>query len=139
MLNPSVVWSSGLLEGESMGRKQFTLALLFFIFSLNTSLSSASEKDLKYDLLFPLYVKACALTPEQMKGRSPSNPWGHSVLYIKGMCRDRSVNFPKVIRCDSSHDLKDPNSGTLVSASRTLHNSNWVAIERWDVAFEGKL
>jgi hypothetical protein len=101
-----------------------------------------SNQRLTYDQLFPLSIKSCAVSPYRdinHKYVNGLNFWGHSVLFLKGVCRDRSSPLPKVQLCDKPIDLNDPNSGSLISVVRSFSNTAWVAIEGGRFAFHGDL
>ncbi len=113
----------------------------YFFLSINSLLiliisSTAQAKGtlhLQYDKLYPLYAQACALTKMTPSGTI----FGHAVLYLKGMCRDETADSPRVKICDSEIDLKDPNSGTMITNLRKIKNAAWVAVQGADFAFDG--
>jgi hypothetical protein len=108
---------------------------IVFIFSF---LFADSANAIEYDDLFPLYVDACALTQIKQMDQHSGNPWGHSILYVKGLCKDNSIAYPTVKVCDPDVDLRDPRSGTMLSAVRAFDNTNWIATPG-KLAFDGGL
>src|SRR4051812_14364761 len=115
------------------------MAPLLLMILLSVGIAEEAAAEVKYDDLFPLYVQSCALTRIQEKKVKAGAPWGHAVVYVKGMCRDKSAPYPRVEVCGDEYDLTNPNSGTLVSVEPGFKNTNWVAIEGGNFAFHGDL
>lgn len=111
--------------------KSYSALLVLFI-----SLFSNSASAIEYDEIFPLYVDACALTQIKKQDQHDGNPWGHSILYVKGLCKDNSLPYPTVKVCDEDVDLSRPQSGTMLSSVRAINNTNWVATPGY-LAFDG--
>jgi hypothetical protein len=66
---------------------------------------------------------------------------GHMVLYLKGVCRDTSVGYPRVRVCEAgpTGNITDPDGGTLISVDKQFRNVNWVAVEGKTLAIRGGL
>lgn len=113
--------------------------LIFIVAFSRLEAFAESHSKVQYDQIFPLYVQSCALTRIKKIGRGPGAPWGHAVVYVKGMCRDQDAAYPRVKVCGDEVDLRDSNSGTLISVEPAFKNTNWVAIEGEKLAFNGDL
>ncbi|MEO5970113.1 MAG: hypothetical protein ABIQ95_09310 [Bdellovibrionia bacterium] len=124
------------MQPASMKRHKILLILI----ALTTAFSAGDiHAEVQYDKIFPLYVESCSLTRIRRSANSAGAPWGHSGVYVKGMCRDKSVPYPRVRVCADEVDLTDFNSGTFISVEPAFKNTNWVAIEGGNFAFHGDL
>jgi len=110
----------------------------------DTALLEATEMtaphEPSYDRLFPRYAEICAVT--QIKGvdGDAGGSGGHAVMYLKGVCRDKSAAYPRIKMCDpGTFDLNDPNAGTTVSVNKMFRNINWVATEGRKTMLKGDL
>jgi hypothetical protein len=94
-----------------------------------------SESQLKlYQSIFPLYVEACGhsqirMLPPGFSEVVKGNEWGHSTVYVKGLCRDMSQGYPLVQPCD---EISDPatvgEGGVGISTDYDYQNVNWIAV-----------
>jgi hypothetical protein len=117
-----------------------SLKILLLSITLTTAFSACDAyAEVQYDKIFPLYVQSCSLTRIRKVNRAAGAPWGHAGVYVKGMCRDKSVPYPRVRVCADEVDLADFNSGTFISVEPAFRNTNWVAIEGGNFAFHGDL
>ena len=92
-----------------------------------------------FDKVFPLYTMECSLTQWAPKEGAPGGAGGHVLIYIKGACRDQSVNYPKLKMCDEGIDLSDPNSGVTLSADKILENTEYFPTDGQQFLFQGDL
>jgi hypothetical protein len=92
-----------------------------------------------FDKVFPLYTMECSLTQWAPKEGAPGGSAGHVLVYIKGVCRDQSVDYPKLKMCDDSVDLSDPNSGVTLSADKILENTEYFPTDGQQFLFQGDL
>lgn len=93
-----------------------------------------------YDQIFPYWGEICGLTKIKPTEGSAGGPGGHAVKYLKGVCRDRSVSYPRLKLCEEgSIDLSDPNAGVGVSLHSMLKNVKWVAVDGRDFFLYGDL
>jgi hypothetical protein len=93
-----------------------------------------------YSALFPYYAEACAVSEIRKKPGFGAEiiaggPGGHAVLYLNGVCRDRSAGYPTIALCDPGA----PGQGVGISANAHYRNANWVATEGRDFFFDGDL
>ena len=125
------------------------VALLYWIWLLGLP---AAYADSIYEELFPRYVMTCSSSQENQ-----GNTWGHSIIYLKGVCRERVPPaealpgaYPpapwKLRLCseqDQSEDIPLPlekaQLGVVLSANRAISNSHWVAIPGKNLALSGGL
>jgi hypothetical protein len=94
---------------------------------------SAKKLEL-YESLFPLFIESCGHSQIRMLAPGFSeivkgNPFGHSTIYVKGLCRDLSEGYPLVKPCD---ELKDPRArgegGVGISGDYDYQNVSWTAV-----------
>jgi hypothetical protein len=87
-----------------------------------------------YQSLFPLFIESCGhsqirMLPPGFSEIVKGNPFGHSTIYVKGLCRDMSEGYPLVKPCD---ELKDPRSGgdggVGISGDYDYQNVSWTAV-----------
>lgn len=96
--------------------------------------------DAAYDKLFPYYVELCTISRFSRKDGRRGNPFGHTLMYIKGACKDENAPFPQLRRCQRvATSLDDPEHGVGVSVGRWLRNVNWIAIPGYELVFTGNL
>jgi hypothetical protein len=80
-----------------------------------------------YQELFPYYAQLCAVA-------------GHSVLYLKGVCREEGAPVPTLRMCpEVVNDVHDPRHGVGVSVNAAFKNVNWVTYPGRDLFFNGNL
>ncbi len=107
-----------------------------------------------FEEIFPYYAEVCGLSKTYM-----GNSWGHSVIYLKGACRERTPKsvldsqFGKVSpwqlklcdEADSSNRSSgggassNEDQGILLSANIHVANSHWIAIPGRSLAMNGGL
>ena len=88
---------------------------------------SALTPDARYDALFPYYIELCAVSQIRSNFAAHGGTPGHAAMYVKGVCRDPSTEFPTLRVCPDDVDLTDPESGFGVSVNKMLRNVNWIA------------
>lgn len=87
-------------------------------------------KLVKYDKLYPYYIKYCATTkihPKKDKGLSGTKA-GHAIFYLKGVCKDTLKKPSGLTVCDKKANYHDPNTGVGISIDKGLKNSNFFVI-----------
>jgi len=92
-----------------------------------------------FDKVFPYYSMECSLTQFDPAQGAPGGFGGHVLIYLKGVCRDQSVPYPKIKMCDEGTDLSDPNSGVTLSADKILENTEYFATDGQQFLFHGDL
>lgn len=95
--------------------------LLFFAF-----ISSAYAST--YEEVFPQYYEYCAGTrlkyqKEHFDG-SEGGIGGHAFVYLHGICKDYSKNYPQIKICDK----EDDHQGVGISLDSDYSNVTWVAV-----------
>lgn len=93
-----------------------------------------------YEQLFPHYAELCTISQMRRLDGRQGNPFGHTLMYLKGACKDEAAPFPLLRRCrGTATTLDDPEHGAAVSVGRWLRNVNWVAVPGYELVFTGKL
>ena len=93
-----------------------------------------------YDALYPLYVVECAGTQVKKKNGTPGGPFGHVLVYLKDVCRDTTVDYPKVRKCaPGEKDLSTPNGGMALSLDQKYINTRFIATDGLDLVLNGNL
>jgi hypothetical protein len=117
-----------------------SISLMVFCAAQLALADDGKSLDQNYDKVFPYYTIECAVTQLHKKGEAPGGIGGHALLYMKGVCRDTSVDYPKVKMCDpGSVDLTNKNSGVAASVDKIFMNTRYVAIDGKDFMFHGNL
>lgn len=104
--------------------------LLFALISLPVFSASYSE-------VYPEYFEYCAST--QLKYQKAyfegavGGPGGHGFLYINGLCKDYSKDYPQVKPCDE----KDNHKGVGISLDSDFTNVMWVAVPGRELILNG--
>lgn len=92
-----------------------------------------------YGRLFPYYAELCAVSQIKKKPEFPpkirGGPGGHAVMYLNGVCRDRSAGYPTLTMCDSP----GPTDGVGLSINAHYVNAVWTATDGRDFFFDGDL
>jgi hypothetical protein len=84
--------------------------------------------DRSYEEAFPTYAQLCAVSRFDRIGVERGGSAGHSVLYLKGVCRDETAPFPTLRMCpEPVNNPRDPRHGVGVSVNAAFKNVNWVA------------
>ena len=101
----------------------------------------AARDDARYQRLFPYYAEISALTELRKKPGFGvplhSGMGGHCLLYLNGVTRDRTQNYPVLKLCDPG---ESPSThGVSVSVNAHYKNANWVAAEGRDFVWRGAL
>lgn len=95
---------------------------LSLLVSVGTTLASS------YDDVFGEYYEYCTGTRLKYQpayyGGATGGIGGHGFMYIHGLCKDYSKNFPQVKVCDENDDHK----GVGVSLDSDYLNVQWVAV-----------
>ena len=101
------------------------------------SLAQVEAKMASYDSVIPYYTMQCSFSKYRMEDGDSSGFLGHTVIYIKGACRDKSVPYPKLKMCDPGTDLTNPASGVGLSVEKLVSNSQYVAVDGLDFLMNG--
>jgi hypothetical protein len=89
---------------------------------------------------FPIYAELCSVTKlKPLHDKGEGGFAGHTVLYIKGVCRDKTADFPRVKLCPADTDLNNPESGTGISVDGNFDNIVWMAVDGREDFFSGGL
>lgn len=97
--------------------------LSILLFCLSTSAIAST-----YEEVFPHYYEYCAGTmlryqKEYFDG-AEGGPGGHAFVYLHGICKDSSKNYPQVKVCDKNDD----HQGVGISLDSDYKNVAWVAV-----------
>jgi len=99
-----------------------------------------SAKTHPYDQLYPLYAVECSGTKYDKIGEAPGGSFGHSLVFLKDVCRDTSVNYPKIRRCaPGEKDLSTPLGGTTLSLDKNFINTRYIATDGFEMMMNGNL
>lgn len=111
------------------------LFIIFFVFSLN-----CFSKEEAYDELHPYYLEVCAVSSAKMKHwEEYRTPPGHSVMYIKGACRDESKELPWLKMCDPQKVSLSSEEGAGISVNWKYKNVVWNAYPGKSLFYKGEL
>ena len=96
-----------------------------------------------YTSIYPWYAEFCAVSEISKKpgfGAEivPGGPGGHSVLYLNGVCRDKSAGYPVVMLCGTGGPPGD-GEGVGLSVNEHYSNANWIATDGRDFLMHGDL
>jgi hypothetical protein len=92
-----------------------------------------------YDKIFPLYAIECASSKYDAKGQAAGGPYGHTFMYLKGACRDKSVDHPQIKVCDPGTDLSNPESGVGLALDKSFENTRYIATDGFNFLINGDL
>lgn len=91
-----------------------------------------------YDDHFPNYFEYCTGTQVKYQpayfGGGEGGPGGHGFMYIHGLCKDYSKNYPQVVPCSSNANHK----GVGVSLDSDYSNVAWIAVPGRDLTMFGE-
>jgi hypothetical protein len=104
-----------------------------------TSTAKASGLPISYDSLYPLYAIECSGTGAQkLSDPKKALDVGHALIYLKGVCRDETVNYPKIRKCyPGEKDLNSPDAGTTLSLDDNFVNTRYIAIDGFSMTMNG--
>ncbi len=95
-------------------------------------------EEAEYTRIFPYYAEACAVSQIKKKpgfgAEIRGGPGGHAVMYLNGVCLDRTGGSTKVALCEG---VPGPGDGVGLSVNAHYKNANWVAIEGRDFFMRG--
>jgi hypothetical protein len=90
-----------------------------------------------YDKMFPFYTTQCAVNQMVKKnGEPPGGEYGHSLLYIKGACRDTSASYPKLKMCEPGDGQP---TGAIVSLDSIYLNTKFIVMDGKELMFNAGL
>jgi len=141
------MWSrigrSGLVAGQILGLLGVTACAVPDYFSFGAEGDRVLPVRLPepaYEELFPYYAELCAVSRFERIGVERGGSAGHSVLYLKGVCRDADAPYPTVELCpERVDDPRDPRHGTGISVNAAFANVNWVAYPGRGLFYDGNL
>ena len=97
------------------------LMRLLFALGFAWSITTPAHAAATYDELCPLYVESCAATMVTHTNHDRGNPFGHALVYVKGLCPVRGAPFPQVRPCAPGEtDLRDPEAIRELRRLRSL-------------------
>jgi hypothetical protein len=103
-----------------------------------------AQKSYPYDLLYPLYAIECGVTQyNKIKDTggvkaNKGGSFGHSVIYLKNVCRDTSVDYPKIRKCaPGEKDLSSPEGGMTLSLDKNFLNTRYIPTDGLDMMLNG--
>jgi hypothetical protein len=113
------------------------MKILYLVFFFS-SLALAS-----YEEHFPHYYEYCTGTqlkyqPAHFSG-AIGGPGGHGFMYIHGLCKDYSKDYPQVIPCSEVKTNSFNHQGVGVSIDSDYANVAWVAVPGRDLTINGGL
>ncbi len=116
----------------------FLLVLRCFVV---TAQAATAVDEAYYSSLYPYYAEFCAdsqiLKKPGFGADIRGGIGGHSVLYLNGVCRDPSENYPTIVMCRP--DTPAVRQGVGLSVNAHFKNAYWVATEGRDFFFHGDL
>ncbi|MGI9432606.1 MAG: hypothetical protein ACR2PQ_10350 [Myxococcota bacterium] len=134
---------SGLVAGQILGLLSLTACVVPEFFSFGAQGDRVLPVRLPepvYDELFPYYAEFCAVSRFERIGVERGGSAGHSVMYLKGVCRDEDAPYPTVELCSERvDDPMDPRHGTGISVNAAFANVNWVAYPGRRLFYDGNL
>lgn len=89
----------------------------------------------RYASLYPVHVEYCAGTQFQFIGGVGGGRGGHGFTYVHGLCKDDSVNYPRVKPCAGNESHR----GVGVSVNSDFLNVNWVAVPTHSLTVDGDI
>ncbi len=92
-----------------------------------------------YDELYPYYVEVSAVSQIRPRGAPAGGGAGHAVVYLKGARWVKDAPYPTIALCDSTADLKNPDTGVGVSVDKLFKNVNWIGVPTRFFFFYGNL
>jgi hypothetical protein len=101
------------------------------------TLAQVEANHASYDSIFPYYSVQCSFSRARETDGHSTSFMGHTVLYIKGACRDKSVPYPKLKLCDPGTDLTKETSGVALSVEKIVSNSQYVPTDGVDFLLNG--
>ncbi|MGE3260707.1 MAG: hypothetical protein AB7K68_02900 [Bacteriovoracia bacterium] len=76
----------------------------------------------QYGKIFEYYMEVCGVTRWMPKKGEAGGEFGHTVMHLKGACRDESVSYPKLKMCG-------PEGGEVsISMDSDYGNVQWTAV-----------
>ena len=94
-----------------------------------------------YAALHPYYAELCAVSEINKKPgfgtEIHGGAGGHAVLYLNGVCRDKTAHYPAIKLCDQ--DIPAAEAGVGLSVNAHFKNANWTVTEGRDFFFRGAL
>ncbi len=96
--------------------------------------------EVRYQNLYPYFAEVSALTEIRKNTASGvklrSGIGGHSLLYLNGVCLDRTQSYPLLRLCAPD---AVPHDGVGISVNSHYKNANWNAVEGRDFLWRGAL
>ncbi|MGZ3695606.1 MAG: hypothetical protein ACXWQO_15960, partial [Bdellovibrionota bacterium] len=89
----------------------------------------------QYDKLFDYYMEICGVTQYRPRVGEAGGEYGHTVIYLKGACRDTSSPYPKLRMCTAD----DKEQGVNVSMDSDYSNVEWTAVSSRNFMLYGDL
>ena len=115
---------------------------IFFLFWPITSFAQdwTYKEHRKYDEFFPNYIETCAISKLDVYKKPKGGPAGHSVMFLKGACLDKSSVIPQIKLCSNlKNSQKYLNNEVGISVNSYFANVNWVAIPSRELFFYGNI
>lgn len=108
---------------------------LFFIFKMATAEAS-------YENYYPYYFEYCTGTQVKYQKEyydgAEGGIGGHGLVYVNGLCKDYSKDYPQVIPCHEVTSNTIPHQGVGISLDSDFKNLTWVAIPGRELTFFGE-
>jgi len=79
------------------------------------------------------YIEFCTGDKYLAKNYGDGNPAGHAFVYVNGLCKDFSKEFPQVKPCTK----EDSHQGVGISLDAGFKNVNWIAVPTRELALFG--
>ena len=114
--------------------QKYSLLALACLLATQSAFSDGDEYFV-YRELFKTHVEYCGATQIKSKKFGEGGPGGHAFLFIEGLCKDVSKNYPSVIPCS---ELKNADhTGVGISVDSDYENVNWVAVPDHELFMHG--
>jgi hypothetical protein len=109
----------------------------FSSMEVGATLAQVEASSASYDSIFPYYTVQCSFSQERKTDGHSTSFMGHTVLYVKGACRDQSVPYPKLKLCEAGTDLTKETSGVALSVEKIVSNSQYIPTDGVDFLLNG--
>ena len=91
-----------------------------------------------YNALTQRFATYCTTSMYRTKkSKKKGGKFSHAVMYLHGVCRDESKEYPAIKICPEGTDLSDPRNGVALSMNWDFSSSAFNVVEGQDFLFYG--